>query len=282
MFLKQEGSCVAFLFSSATILSQTPQASHHGWSTNNSRDEHSYCGCHYATRGRLCIYRRDSRSESKWKFFFECRHDSLVHVQGPIMNANQSNYVSRSVPNVAQPIYQNRQPSIASAYSESRYAPTPPQHVPTPSQPTVQTASNITQHPNGYQISPMMSQQDYSRLFQAHTRLQQLRQVQSAPLPAQPMHQQQKEIGRQTPNTQQYIKPSHPPQQGTKTTGHVSVQNQVPTRINVQRGQGLQNSSSASNGKTQKQPVEAAVQAQAPLNTLTRDASAINSTILFL
>ena len=85
------------------------------------------------------------------------------------MNANQSNYISQSVPNVAQPIYQNRQPqqsSIVSAYSESRYAPTLPQHVPTPSQPTVQTASNITQHPNGYQINPMMSQQDYSRLFQ--------------------------------------------------------------------------------------------------------------------
>jgi len=131
----------------------------------------------------------------------------------------------------------------------------------------------------------MASQQDYSRLFQAHTRLQQLRQAQSAPLPAQPaVHQQQKEIGRQTPNTQQYIKPSHylPPQQGTKTTGHVSVQNQVPTRVDVQQGQGLQNSSSASNGKTQKQPVQAAIQTQAPLTRDEPFVSANNSTISLL
>lgn len=206
------------------------------------------------------------------------------------MNANQANHVSQSVPNVAQPIYQNRQSqqfSNVSAYSEGHYAPTFPQHVPTPSQPTVQTASNITQHPHGYQMSPMASQQDYSRLYQALTQPQQSRQAQPAPLPAQPvMHRQQKEIERQTANTQQYIKPSHylPPQQGSKTTSHVSVQNQVPIHVDSLQGQGLQNLSSASNEKNQKQPV-AAVQALAPFNTLTRDesfASANNSTMSFL
>jgi len=133
----------------------------------------------------------------------------------------------------------------------------------------------------------MASQQDYSRLYQALTQPQQSRQAQPAPLPAQPvMHRQQKEIERQTANTQQYIKPSHylPPQQGSKTTSHVSVQNQVPIHVDSLQGQGLQNLSSASNEKNQKQPV-AAVQALAPFNTLTRDesfASANNSTMSFL
>lgn len=208
--------------------------------------------------------------DQKVKGIFLRRHDSLKHVQGQIMNANQSNYVSQSVPNLAQPIHQNRQyqqSSNVSAYSESRNAPTLPHYVPTPSQPTVQIASNITQHPHGYHISPMASQQNYSRLFQAQTQPQQLRQAQSAPLPAQQvMHRQQKEIGKQTANTQQYMKFSHylPPQQGSKTTSHVSVQNQIPTRVDVQQGQGSQNLSSTSTGKNQKQPIEAAVQAQVP------------------